>query len=139
LVGIHPSPVKEADVTEHRTGTDVIDELTSDHREALELLHRIPSVTDPDQRRDLADTVISEIVRHSVAEEMYVYPAMRQHVPNCEQDVEHDTEEHQQLEEIMKQLEGAPASEPRFDSDCDELRAAVGLEQRESAVSRKGS
>ena len=116
-----PDPVKEADVTEHRTDTDVIDELTSDHNEALELLHRIPSAADPDQRRDLADTVISEIVRHSVAEEMYVYPAMRQYVPNGEQVVEHDTEEHQQLEGIMKQLEGMAASEPRFDALIDEL------------------
>jgi hemerythrin superfamily protein len=102
-----PDPVKEADVTEHRTDTDVIDELTSDHNEALELLHRIPSATDPDQRRDLADTVISEIVRHSVAEEMYVYPAMRQYVPNGEQ--------------VVEQLEGMAASEPRFDALIDEL------------------
>ena len=115
LVSI-PSLVKEVDVTEHRTETDVIDELVSDHHEALELLHRIPSVTDPDQQRDLADTVISEIVRHSVAEEMYVYPAMREYVPNGEQAVEHDTNEHQQLEEVMKQLERVPASEPRFDT-----------------------
>ena len=108
-------------MTKHRTETDVIDELVSDHHEALDLLHRIPSVTDPDQQRDLADTVISEIVRHSVAEEMYVYPAMREYVPNGEQAVEHDTEEHQQLEEVMKQLERMPASEPRFDTLVGEL------------------
>jgi hemerythrin superfamily protein len=92
LVSI-PNPGQEADVTQHSTDTDVIDELTSDHREALEILDRIPSITDPDQRRDLADTAISEIVRHSVSEEMYVYPAMREYVPDGEQAVQHDTEE----------------------------------------------
>jgi hypothetical protein len=47
---------------------------------------------------------------------MYVYPAMRKHVPNGEQAVEHDTREHKQLKEIMKQLEAVSASEPRFDA-----------------------
>ncbi len=107
--------IQEADVNQ-RTDTDVIDELTIDHREALELLDRIASITEPNERRDLVDTVISEVVRHSVAEEMYVYPAMREHLPDGEQAVEHDTEEHQQLEEIMKQLEAVQPSEPRFDA-----------------------
>ena len=106
---------------DQRTDTDVIDELISDHQEALKLLDQIPSITDHDQRRDLADTVISEVVRHSVSEEMYVYPAMREYVPDGEQAVQHDNQEHQQLEEIMKQLEGVPASEPRFDALVGEL------------------
>ena len=77
-------------MTDQRTDTDVIDELISDHQEALKLLDQITSITDPDQRRDLADTVISEVVRHSVSEEMYVYPAMREYVPDGEQAVHHD-------------------------------------------------
>ncbi|HEV7449836.1 MAG TPA: hemerythrin domain-containing protein [Pseudonocardiaceae bacterium] len=104
-----------------RTDTDVIDELITDHREALELLDRIASITDPDERRDLADTVISEVVRHSVSEEMYVYPVMREHLPDGEQVVAHDTEEHKQLEEVMKQLEAVPASEAPFDALVREL------------------
>jgi hemerythrin superfamily protein len=95
---------------------DVVDELTSDHREALALLDRLANSTDADQRRDLADTVIAEVVRHAVAEEMYVYPAMREHVPDGEQAVGHDIEEHKQLEETMKQLEAVDPGEPRFDS-----------------------
>ena len=59
---------------------DVVDELTSDHREALALLDQIRNSNDPGERRDLADTVIAEVVRHAVAEEMYVYPAMREHL-----------------------------------------------------------
>ena len=104
-----------------RTDTDVIDELTTDHREALELLERITLSTDPDERRELADTVISEIVRHSVSEEMYVYPAMRDHLPNGEQAVEHDIREHKQLEEIMKQLEEVDPPDPAFDALVREL------------------
>jgi hemerythrin superfamily protein len=98
-----------------QTTTDVVSALTTDHREALDLLDRIARSTHPSEKRDLADTVIAEVVRHAIAEEMYVYPAMREHVPNGDEEVEHDIEEHKELEETMKQLEAAEASEPRFD------------------------
>lgn len=102
-------------MTETHAQADVIDELTTDHREALELLDLIARSTDPLERRDTADTVISEVVRHAVAEEMYVYPAVRKHVPEGEQMVEHDIEEHKEIETVMRQLEAVPATEPRFD------------------------
>jgi hypothetical protein len=121
LSNLVPNPDQEANVAGQRIDIDVIDELTTDHREALELLDRIASSTDPDDRRSLADTVISEIVRHSVSEEMYVYPAMREHLPDGEKVIEHDTREHKQLEEVMKQLEAVQASEPRFDELVREL------------------
>ena len=106
----------EPDTDGQSTEADVVDELTSDHREALALLDRLANSIDADQRRDLADTVIAEVVRHAVAEEMYVYPAMREHVPDGERAVEHDIEEHKELEGTMKQLESVDPSEPRFDS-----------------------
>jgi hemerythrin superfamily protein len=101
------------------TGTtdepDVVDVLTSDHREVTELLGQIATTTDAERRRDMADTVISELVRHSVAEEMFVYPAMRKHLPNGDEAVEHDTQEHKELEQTMKELEGVDATQARFD------------------------
>ena len=106
----------EPDTDRQTTEADVVDELSSDHREALALLDRLANSIDADQRRDLADTVIAEVVRHAVAEEMYVYPAMREHLPDGYQAVEHDIEEHKQLEGTMKQLESVDPSEPRFDS-----------------------
>ena len=107
--------------TDHSTDRDVIDVLTTDHREALELIAQIRATTDPEQRRDHADSLISELVRHSVAEEMYVYPAMRDHLPDGDQAVDHDTKEHKQLEATMKKLEGADASAPEFLETVGEL------------------
>ena len=97
------------------TTTDVVDELTTDHREALALLDRVAASTEAAEKRDLADTVIAEVVRHAVAEEMYVYPALREHVPDGEKEVEHDIEEHKRLEETMKRLEAVDTTEPLFD------------------------
>ncbi|MEV6269385.1 hemerythrin domain-containing protein [Kribbella sp. NPDC051936] len=97
------------------TEPDVIDVLIADHREAQDLANQISATAGADERRDLADQLIAELVRHSVAEEMYVYPAMRDHLPDGDQAVEHDTQEHRELEKLMKQLEGADAGTTEFE------------------------
>jgi hemerythrin superfamily protein len=107
------------------TGTDVVDELTRDHREVAALLGELLETEDPETRRDMADTAITELVRHSVAEEMYVYPAMREHLPDGDKDVEHDVEEHKALERTMKELEGCEASDHRFMELVGQLRGQL--------------
>src|SRR5215207_11110371 len=109
-------------MTNKPTGGDVIDILTTDHREVTALLTEIQSTTDPESRRDLADTAISELVRHAVAEEMYVYPAMRKHLPDGDKAVEHDVEEHKEIERALKKLEGADASSAEFDTALRDLQ-----------------
>ena len=103
---------------------DVVDILTTDHHEVLALLGQIPAAA-PDQRRDMADTIIAELMRHAIAEEMYVYPAMRDHLPDGESKVQHDVEEHQQLEEVMKELESIDAADPRFLEALGRLEAVL--------------
>lgn len=101
-------------MTETQSKPDVVDVLTTDHREVMDLLAQIWATTEPTTRRDLADRMISELVRHSVAEEMHVYPAMKQHLPDGDEAVEHDTEEHKELEQTMKELESVDAGDSRF-------------------------
>jgi iron-sulfur cluster repair protein YtfE (RIC family) len=103
--------------------TDVIDILTTDHREMLELLGRIEGTADAATRRDLADTVIAEVMRHAVAEEMYVYPAIAEHLPDGAAEVEHDKQEHDEIVQLMKRLEDVDASDPQFLEVTRELQA----------------
>jgi hemerythrin superfamily protein len=103
---------------------DVVDILTTDHHEVLDLIGQIPGA-DPGQRRDMAETVIAELMRHSVAEEMYVYPAMKDHLPEGESRVQHDVEEHQQLVEVMKELEDVDSADPRFLQTLGRLEAVL--------------
>ena len=63
------------------TTRDVTEILTADHREMIELLDQIEATTDPAERRALADAVTAEVMRHSVAEEMFtsrghLYPSV---------------------------------------------------------------
>lgn len=101
--------------SQHAASTmDVVDILTADHQDMVELCSQIEHTADPAQRRDLADTVIAEVVRHAVAEEMHVYPAIEEHVPNGAEEVEHDKREHAELQRVMKQMENLDASTPAF-------------------------
>lgn len=93
---------------------DVVGILTSDHQEMVELLAQIDRTSDPNQRRDLADTVIAEVMRHAVAEEMFVYPAIEEHVPDGAEQVEHDKQEHAEIVQLMKQIEDVDPSAPAF-------------------------
>jgi hemerythrin superfamily protein len=101
-------------MTDTPVDQDVVDILTTDHHEVLDLLQQIKITTDAEERRDLADTVISELVRHSVAEEMYVYPAMKKYLPEGDEAVDHDVEEHKELEQTMKKLESVDAQSGEF-------------------------
>jgi hypothetical protein len=47
---------------------------------------------------------------------MYVYPAMREHLPDGQAAVEHDIEEHKEIERTLKALEGVDASDTQFDT-----------------------
>ncbi|GAB7039281.1 MULTISPECIES: hemerythrin domain-containing protein [Catenuloplanes] len=107
------------------TGRDVVDVLTADHRDVTALIGEIRTVADPMIRRDLTDTAISELVRHAVAEEMYVYPAMRKYLDDGDKAVAHDVEEHEELEQAMKRLEDLDVSDPRFEEELGRLEAIL--------------
>lgn len=105
-------------------GRDVVEVLTADHREVEELIVRIRNASG-EERRDLTDTMIAELVRHAVAEEMYVYPAMREHLTDGDEAVQHDIEEHKELETIMTELEAADADGEGFLVLIDELSSVL--------------
>lgn len=68
---------------------DVIEILTHDHREVeamfaeLESLRGATGEAGRDRRKDLVDQVTIELVRHSVAEEAEVYPAVKDKVSDA--------------------------------------------------------
>ena len=104
-------------MTERHNGgpqLDVTEILTTDHQEMIDLIGQIETTSDVGKRRDLADTVIAEVMRHAVAEEMYVYPVMEEHIPNGTEEVEHDKHEHHEIVQVMKQMEDVEASDPSF-------------------------
>ncbi|MFF9127056.1 hemerythrin domain-containing protein [Streptomyces sp. NPDC014889] len=97
-------------------GGDVIQELTTDHREVEEIFAQMEALPMGDARRkDLADQATIELVRHSVAEEAYLYPAVRRYVRDGDAIADREVQDHAEAERTMKDLEGLGADDPRFD------------------------
>jgi hemerythrin superfamily protein len=105
--------------------TDVVGVLTHDHREVEELFAKIEATTDAEELRDLTDQVIIELIRHSVAEEQYLYPAVREHVPGGDALADKEIEDHNTVEEALKKLESMDTSDPEFMTTFREMSSEV--------------
>lgn len=115
--------------------TDLIDEIIADHRSFEAAFQELESGDGtPEHRRDLADHVVADLVRHSVAEEQHLYPAAREALSDGDEIVDHEIEEHAEAERVMKELEGVEATDPRFDELIGTLITDVRhhLEEEES-------
>jgi hemerythrin superfamily protein len=98
-------------------GGNVIEELKADHREVQDLFDQINALPPGDaRRREIADRFTIELVRHSVAEEMYLYPAVRRHVDGGDAMADKELADHAKVERMLKQLEGLDADRSGFDS-----------------------
>src|SRR5205814_7186231 len=96
---------------------DMIDVLIKDHGEVEEMFVDLESGQGgPAHRREVADRVITELVRHSVAEEQYLYPATRDVLPGGDALADQEIAEHAAAERVMKELEGTDPMEPAFDT-----------------------
>jgi hemerythrin superfamily protein len=113
-------------------GGDVIQELTTDHREVDELFNEIEHQPVGDSRRkDLVDKVTIELVRHSVAEEEHLYPAVRRHVPGGDELADKEIQDHEAVERMLKDLERMPADDARFDDLVARLKLDVSEHVRD--------
>jgi hemerythrin superfamily protein len=112
---------------------DVIEVLTHDHREVEELFTKLEGASphDGETRRELTDEVTIELVRHSVAEEMYLYPAARKYLPDGDEIADKEIAEHSETEKTLKALEKADAGGSEFSVLLTELMSEVRLHIRE--------
>lgn len=106
--------------------TDMIDMLIQDHRAVEKAFTELESGRgSSEQRRDLADHIITELVRHSIAEEQYLYPTAREALPNGDELADHEISEHAEAERVMKDLEKADAGGSEFDDLASSLISAI--------------
>lgn len=115
-------------MTQHNangSAADVVDILTTDHKEMMELAGQIKRSSDIEERRDTTETLIAEVMRHAVAEEMYVYPVIEKCIPNGTEEVEHDKQEHDEIVQVMKQLEDCNAADPLFMERVEKLEGLL--------------
>ncbi|MCB5164261.1 hemerythrin domain-containing protein [Streptomyces bambusae] len=112
-------------------GGDVIAELTADHDEVREFLRQIRRTAAGDERRTLADKMTIELVRHSVAEEEYLYPAVRDHIDGGDAVADKEIADHARVEQLLKELQDLDSSGAGFADTMNAVEAEVLAHLRE--------
>lgn len=117
---------------------DVIEILEHDHHEVEEMFAELESLrgatgeAERARRKELIDDVTIELIRHAVAEETRVYPAVKEKVSDAE--AERAKKEHAEAEKTMKRLERLEPDEPSFDEEL----ATLMREIREHVAEEEG-
>jgi hemerythrin-like domain-containing protein len=96
--------------------------LVTDHEEMKDYFRQLEAATDPKERRDIADKLTAEVARHSVAEEMFLYPAARKILPNGDELIDEEIKEHSEAEELLKKWEGMDGDDPQFMPTYEKIR-----------------
>ena len=100
---------------------DIVDDIMTDHREVEDVFKEIEGSDNPNTRRQLVEHVITELVRHSVAEEQYLYPVARRVLPDGDKIADHELHEHAEAEEVMSKIEKTDTEDAEFDRLVGEL------------------
>jgi hemerythrin superfamily protein len=104
--------------------TSVIEELQEDHEAVKRAFAQIESA-DQSQWWGMFTGLVSDLVRHEVAEEEIVYPVVRKQLPDGDALADARIKEQSESEELLKQMEKKGANAPDFPANLAILRDSV--------------
>ncbi|MFB6875844.1 hemerythrin domain-containing protein [Streptomyces sp. NPDC056323] len=106
--------------------------ILADHRELEDLFSQIElQPVDHPRRRVLADRLTADLVRHTVAEELHLYPAVRKHAPHGAAMTDKELADHARAERMLKDLEDLSVDDPRFNDTIAKLKLEVASHMRD--------
>jgi hemerythrin superfamily protein len=68
-----------------------------------------------ERQKELARSVIKHLSIHAAIEEQAFYPTVREAMPELDQEIQHDLEEHRRAKEELAELDGSEPGSKRFD------------------------
>src|SRR5258708_28829723 len=104
--------------------TDALEFLARDHAEVKQMLAQLEigavrqGAATPGQlaeRKKLAEQLVIEESRHEAIEEMYFWPAVREHLPNGDELADTAISQEEEGKEILDKLDKLDAGTPEFD------------------------
>jgi hemerythrin superfamily protein len=92
-------------VTTVNTMVKISESIVHDHKELKEYYGNIKSAKDDDTKKRWRNQFVWELARHSIAEELVVYPAMEKYIkPGGHDMAEKDRQEHQVVNSVHERL-----------------------------------
>ncbi|KAG0325454.1 hypothetical protein BG000_001792, partial [Podila horticola] len=92
----------------------VSEAIKRDHREIEDCYYNILNATSDDEKTRWQNQFTWELARHSVGEELIVYPAMEKHLTEGKAMADKDRKEHQKVKEQLYVFQSLNASDPKF-------------------------
>ena len=97
--------------------------IKNDHRQVEQLFAQIKASNDIAVKRQTARTIITEVSKHSVAEEQIMYPLFR-NLTGDDKTTDHSIHEHAEVAKAMAELEEIKTVE-QFQERCNKLEASL--------------
>jgi hemerythrin superfamily protein len=103
---------------------NVLDLLTEDHQKVRQLFERAQQIRDNDEKKELFDQIDTELAVHAEIEETIFYPALEEH-DELKDMVREAREEHEQVEQLLLEIEDLATEDTDFTSQLVELEETV--------------
>ncbi|KAF5671191.1 HHE domain-containing protein [Fusarium heterosporum] len=100
----------------------VSDAIIKDHRELKDYYNEIINSSDPDHQQRFGNQFVWELARHSISEELVVYPAMEKYMGEKGKKVaDEDRRQHHEVKEKLKVFQNLSSTDPEFIPKLKEL------------------
>jgi len=118
--------------TTARLNTTISEAITKDHRELDQYYSEVVNSSDPDHQQRFGNQFTWELARHSVAEELIVYPAFERHMGAKGQAMaEDDRKQHHRVKELLKEFQNMKAESVDYKQKLTELWAVLAQHIKE--------
>jgi hemerythrin superfamily protein len=105
---------------------DATEFLAQDHREVEGLFERFEQATgDTWEKGKIVEEIIKELSIHAAIEEEVFYPEVKAAVPDGEGLVDHSLDEHQEVKELLAELDSMDPGDPGFHQKVEKVISDV--------------
>lgn len=91
------------------------DAVKQDHRDLEEAYNRILGAPNDDEKTRWQNQFVWELARHSIGEELVVYPQFEKKLPNGKQMADKDRKEHMAVKEHLYKFQKLKVKDPEFE------------------------
>ncbi|KAL3474262.1 hemerythrin HHE cation binding domain-containing protein [Aspergillus californicus] len=94
----------------------IIEAIKTDHREIEDYYNKLLNSTTDNEKIQWQNQFTWELARHSIGEELVVYPQFENNLPDGRDMADKDRKQHQSVKEQLKQFQNMKPSHPEFES-----------------------
>ncbi|KAI1426903.1 hypothetical protein F5Y12DRAFT_712782 [Xylaria sp. FL1777] len=116
----------------------VSDAIKEDHHQLKDYYNRVVNSKNPDEQERYGNAFIWELARHSIAEEIVVYPAFERDIPDGQAIADNDRAQHQNIKEQLYEFQKLKPQDGDYISTLkllfEDLQAHIKEEEEQDLV-----